>query len=116
MNALLARRLTLLSYAGLVLIVVLWYFLVDPPRFFTSTLLSVLYLGILLIPAYGLIKRRPRIYLWSSYLILIYFTHAVVESYANTEHRGFAIAELLLSIVYFVNASLCVRYERQGLL
>jgi uncharacterized membrane protein len=116
MNAQLARRLTLVSYAGLIITIVLWYFIIDPPRFVFSTILSLLYLGILLLPAYALIRKKPRTYLWSSYLILIIFMHAVVETYANHDHRGYAIAELVLSLVFFISTSLCVRYERQGLL
>jgi len=116
MNAHLSRKLTLASYAGLVITVVIWYFIADPPRFVFSTILSLLYLGILLLPAYGLIRKKPGTYMWSSYLILLVFMHAIVETYANSEHRGYAITELVLSTVYFISASLCVRYERQGLL
>ncbi len=116
MTAQLARKLTLTSYAGLVVTVVLWYFIADPPRFVFSTILSLLYLGILLIPAYGLFRKKPGTYMWSSYLILLVFMHAIVETYANSSHRGYAITELILSLVFFINASLCVRYERQGLL
>lgn len=116
MNAQLARKLTLTSYAGLVITVVLWYFISDPPRFVFSTILSLLYLGFLLLPAYGLIRQKPRTYMWSSYLMLLIFMHAIVESYANGEHRAYAITELVLSLVYFISATLCVRYQRKGLL
>jgi len=116
MNAQLARKLTLTSYAGLVITIVLWYFISDPPRFVFSTILSLLYLGILLVPAYGLLRNKPRTYMWSSYLILLVFMHAIVETYANSIHRAYAIAELVLSLVFFFSATLCVRYARQGLL
>jgi uncharacterized membrane protein len=116
MNAQLARRLTLASLAGLVITIVLWYFIVDPPRFVFSTILSLLYLGLLLLPVYPLLKKKPRAYMWSSYLILIIFMHAIVETYANSAHRGYAIAELILSLVFFISTTLCMRYERQGLL
>lgn len=110
------RHLTLASYSGTLITIVLWYFVYSPPRFVFSTVLSALYCGILLLPAYGLITNKPRVYLWSSYLILIYFMHAIVETYANTDHRGFAIAELVFSLVYFVSASLCARYRQRNLL
>lgn len=116
MNPQLARTLTLTSYAGMVITVVLWYFIIDPPRFVFSTILSLLYLAIVLLPAYALWKKKPRTYLWSSYLVLIIFMHAIVETYANGAHRGYAIAELVLSVLYFFSATLCMRYERQGLL
>jgi len=116
MNPALNRKLLMASYFGLILTIALWYFVFDPPRFMFSTVLSLLYLGILFLPLPALVKKKPRSCLWSSYLILLYFMHAIVETYANSAHRGFAISELVLSLVYFVCASLCVRHERQGLL
>lgn len=116
MSAQLARKLALGSYAGLVITIVLWYFVVDPPRFVFSTLLSLVYLGILLLPSYALLKKKPHTYMWSSYLILIVFMHAIVETYSNSDHRGYAIVELVLSCLFFFSATVCVRYERQGLL
>ena len=116
MNPQFARKLTLTSYTGLVITVVLWYFVIDPPRFVFSTILSLGYLGILLLPSYALLKKKPKTYLWSSYLVLIIFMHAIIESYANSAHRGFAIVELVLSVLFFFSATLCMRYERQGLL
>lgn len=116
MNPVVARWLTLASYIGLLLTVLLWYFFIDPPRFIFSTILSISYLGILLLPAYPLVKNRTQVYLWSSYLILIFFSHAIIETYANSEHRGYAITELVLSGFYFISASICVRYVRKGLL
>ena len=116
MNAQLARKLALTSYTALAMTIILWYFIIDPPRFVFSAILSLLYLGLLLLPSYALLKKKPRTYLWSSYLMLIFFMHAIVETYANSGHRGCAIAELVLSLLYFFSATLCVRYERQGLL
>lgn len=116
MTPALARQLTLASYAGLLLTVILWYFVLDPPRFVFSTILSVAYLGILCLPAYALFRRHSRVYLWSSYLILIFFSHGIIETYANAEHRGLAIVELFLSSAYFIFATICVRYARKGLL
>lgn len=110
------RIVARLSYIGAVLTIVLWYFVFSPPRFGFSTVLSLVYCGILLLPAYGLLRDRPRVYLWSSYLILLYFMHAIVETYANHAHRSLAIAELVFTLVYFVSASLCARYQQRGLL
>lgn len=111
-----ARWLTLGSYVGLLILIILWYFIIDPPRFVFSTILSIAYLGVLLLPAYALFKNKPRVYLWSSYLMLIFFSHAIIETYANSEHREFAMTELVLSSMFFICATICVRYVRKGLL
>lgn len=114
MNPQLIRRLTLASYTGLVINIILWYFISDPPRFIFSTILSLLYLVLLLLPAYGLLAKKSGTYMWSSYLILLVFMHAIVETYANHAFRGYAIVELLLSLVFFTGTTLCVRYVRRG--
>jgi len=107
------RRITLTSYILLLLHIFVWLFVVSPPQNKTFALLSSIYLLLLLLPWQQLLAHNPRVYMWSGYLILIYFTHAVVESYANTEQRGFALIELLLTIVYFISATMCYRYSRQ---
>ena len=107
------RRLSLISYFLLFLNIAIWFFIASPPANKTFALLSIIYLLILSLPWPSLVAANPRVYLWSSYLILLYFVHAVVESYANVEYRGFALAELSLTIIYFISATLCYRYNRQ---
>lgn len=116
MNPQLARVLTLTSYVALIINLILWYFISDPPRFVFSTILSLSYLLLVLLPAYGLLRNKPSTYMWSSYLILLVFMHAIVETYANQAFRLYAIVELLLSLVFFVSTTLCARYARKGVL
>ena len=72
-----------------------------------------MYLLVLLWPWQQLVANNPRVYMWSSYLVLLYFTHAVVETYANDDARGYALIELVLTIIYFVSSTFCYRYSRQ---
>ena len=106
------RQLTLTSYFLLILHITFWFFVADPPVNKSYALLSVIYLLVLLWPWQQLVTNNPRVYMWSSYLILLYFTHAVVETYANNEARGYAFIELVLSIIYFVSSTFCYRYSR----
>lgn len=107
------HRVVLASYTGLLLTLCSWYFVFDPPQYTFSTVLRVLYLAVLLLPLKSLLRRNPRVYLWSSYLMLVYFSHGVIETYANVEYRLFAVLELLFSIAYFVAATLCVQVARR---
>lgn len=108
------RKLVLLCYFGMIITIALWYLVFDPPHHIASAVLSLLYLGILLLPLNGLLRNKPGSCQWSSYLVLLYFMHAIVETYANAAFRGFAISELVFSLGYFFSATLCVRHERQG--
>ena len=110
---LLWRKITILSYVLLILHIAYWFFIVSPPENEITVIFSTLYLLLLFLPWKQLLNKNPRVYMWSSYLILLYFTHAVVESYANSEQRGYALVELLLTISYFVSATFCYRYSRQ---
>lgn len=104
---------TMISYLGLITTIIVWYFFVSPPQHKLELILSSLYLLVLFLPAPGLLKKSNRVFMWSSYLILIYFIHAVVETWANDEERIYALFELVLSCIFFVAATMCFRYSRQ---
>jgi len=107
------RQLTLIRYFLLLTHITLWLFVADPPTNKSIALLSITYLLILILPWQSLVADKSRVYLWSSYLILLYFMHAIVESYANSDARIFAIIELVLTLCYFVSSTFCYRYSRQ---
>ena len=106
------HRVSLISYLGLLFLIGFWYLYISPPEHTIFWILLVAYILILLIPAPGLFKKQPRVYMWSSYLMLIYFSHAVIESWANDAERVYALIELILSSMYFVAATMCVRYVK----
>jgi uncharacterized membrane protein len=106
-------KLTVGSYISLFSLLIIWYGIVSPPQYILSGIFTVLFIGLLLLPARDLFRKNPRVYMWSSYLILIYFSHAIIESWANDTERFYALAELLLSGVYFVGATLCYRQTRK---
>lgn len=107
------RRIAVTSYVLLILFIATWFFIITPPQNKTFVLLSSIYLLLLFLPWQQLMEGNPRVYMWSGYLILLYFTHAVVESYANAEERGYALVELVLTITYFISSTYCYRYARQ---
>lgn len=59
----------------------------------------------LLLPLFGILKGRRYTYQWSTMLILAYFAEGIVR--ATTEHglsQALAVAEMLLSLIFFVAA------------
>ena len=107
------HKITLFSYVGLLVTIIVWYFFISPPQYTLSVIFSVTFVVILLLPAAGLLKQQTKVYMWSSYLILIYFLHAIIETWANADERVLAILELFFSCLYFIAATLCFRYSRQ---
>lgn len=65
----------------------------------------------LLLPLFGVLRGRRYTYQWSSMLILAYFTEGVVRAWSD---RGagqvLALAEILLSVVFFTAAILYARF------
>lgn len=107
------HNITLLSYVGLIITIVVWYFFVAPPQHTYSLILTVTYVLVLLSPAVSLLKKSLGVYMWSSYIMLIYFGHATIELWANEDEKVYAFLELVLSSVYFVSATMCYRYAKQ---
>jgi len=104
---------SLFSYVGLIITVVVWYFFISPPQHTYSLILTVTYVLVLLSPAVGLIKKSLGVYMWSSYIMLIYFGHATIELWASADEKIYALLELVLSSIYFVSATMCYRYAKQ---
>ena len=105
-----SRYLTLLSYFALVVILVVWYGLLSP-----APVLLVLLLLPLVFPLKGLLQRNPYTHAWSSFLILIYFIHGIIEAYANPTVRILALLEILISVSFYTGAVLFARLRGREL-
>lgn len=109
------HNITLISHIGLLITIIIWYFFISPPQHTLSVIFSICYVLILLLPVPGLFKKTSSVYMWSSYLMLIYFAHGIIEAWANTivEEKVLAFIEMGLSSIFFVAATMCFRYARQ---
>jgi len=109
LDSLFYRRLTLVSYVGLILLFLYWilFFIESSPT--PTYLLLVIAIGPLLFPLYGLLKGSPYTYAWCHFLALAYFIHAVVEAYANDLTRHLALLETALSVGFFIGSIYYVR-------
>lgn len=105
-----SRYLTLISYFALIGLLLGWYGLYD-----ANPVALVLLLLPLLLPLRGLLKGEPYTFAWSSFLILIYFIHGVVEAYANPAVRLLALFEILLSVAFYTGAVLYARLRGREL-
>ena len=105
-----SRYLTLLSYFALVAVLVIWYGLVFP-----APVVLILLLLPLVFPLSGILKGKPYTHAWSSFLILLYFIHGVVEAYANPAARMLALLEVLISVAFYTGAVLFARLRGREL-
>jgi len=101
--------MALSGYFGLFMLLMLWPTLLAPPSRFPVALLLIVTVTPLLLPLRGLLKENLRSCAWSAYISLIYFTHGTMEAFANPLQRGYAILEIIFSLLLFLGASLYIR-------
>ena len=67
----------------------------------------------LLLPLFGVLRGKRYTYQWSSMLILAYFMEGVVRAWSERgAGQALALAEIMLSVVFFTAAICYVRFTR----
>ncbi len=103
----LAHAATLGGILLLMGLLILWYGLLHPaPVWLAIWILPLLF------PLRGLIRGRAYTHAWTSFLILAYFIHGVVEAWANPAARLLAALEIVLSVTVYLGAILFARWSR----
>ncbi len=106
----LARTLTLSAYFNLLILVTVWHAWLYPSAYFPVALVLLVTAVPLLLPLRGLLHGRPASHLWTSFLMLLYFMHGVVEATANPVQRFPALLEVLFSLLVFLAAAFYTRW------
>ena len=65
----------------------------------------------LLVTLPGLLQARPRALVWASLVVLVYFTHGVVEAWAGPRRLP-ALLEIVLACLTFAGCALEARARR----
>lgn len=115
------QGLALGFYLALIVLVLLWEGWLAPapkaPPGFWLTFKGVL----LLLPLFGMLRDRPRSYLWASLLVMLYFMEGVMLIYLHhTEALAlhnvlpYALLETVLTLGFIVAAGFYVRAARVG--
>lgn len=113
------QGLALGFYLMLIVLVLLWEGWLAPapkaPPGFWLTFKGVL----LLLPLFGMLRDRPRSYLWASLLVLFYFMEGVMliylhraETLALHNALPYALIETLLTLGFIVSAGFYIRAAR----
>jgi uncharacterized membrane protein len=113
------QRIALASYLLLILLVVLWEGWLAPapkaPPGFWLTLKGTL----LLLPLFGMLRDKPRSYLWASLLVMLYFMEGTMllylhraEGFALHSVLPYALLETMLTLAFIASAGLYIRAAR----
>lgn len=106
--------LTLSGYFSLLLLLIIWHGFISPAEK-QPWLLVAFIIAPLLLPLPGLLKEKPYTYAWTSFVVLLYFMHGIVESWANDNDRLYAIIEVFLSVQVYTGAIYFARLQGRAL-
>jgi len=111
---LIANRLFLGSLTSIVLLIflnLLWEIGFNPIHHKPTWL--VLKSMVLLIPFIGILKKNRYTFQWSSMLMMLFFIEGVVRFYSEfSPSREFALAQIMLSLSFFIFSIFYCRYTR----
>ena len=79
----------------------LWHALLPVPAGSNNWILAVIALIPLLAFTKGIMKINHASLMWGAFLIMIYFSIGVMETWSNPDQRMAAIIQIVLSCLYF---------------
>lgn len=106
--------LTLSGYFALLLLLVIWHGFLFPANKQPWLILGFI-VAPLLFPLKGLLNEKPYTYAWTSFVILLYFIHGIVEAWANDNERVYAVIEIYLSVQVYIGAIYYARLQGRAL-
>ena len=109
------RYLAMYSHLGLLLWMVIWYFLLPMTADYSVTFKILVYIVPLLLPLPGILQGKPYTYAWASFIVLLYFLHSITVIYAEPSQMLYAIIELFLAVGMFIGCSGYARLRGQEL-
>ncbi|WP_286267158.1 DUF2069 domain-containing protein [Thalassotalea atypica] len=108
------RRIAKIGYFGLLILMPLWLFVINPGSL--SPLLSFgLFILPLLLPMRGIILGKPYTYAWANFVVLIYFLHSLTTLWVNPEETFLASLEFVLSALMFFGATYYAKFRGKEL-
>lgn len=108
---LLAHRLTLVGYWGLVLLIPTWNLWWYPSEIFSNKVVTIFWLTPLVFPMFGLLKGKAYTHAWSGFIAVIYFCHGFA-TLITSENEYIPIAlEIIFSSLFLFGGMYFARWR-----
>ena len=114
-KTLIARTAAQIGGFGLALLLPAWILWLSPPVNWNPWFLLALATLPLLPALSGLLSGRTYTVAWSGFLALLYFSHGVVEAWADADVRLLALTEVVLAVMLWTGGVIYVRWRSQEL-
>lgn len=110
----LTHQLTLGFLLASLLLFGLWYLLIQPPPTAPPLLIALFHIIPLALFLPGIIKRKPRSYVWLCFFILLYFCEGVLSAFLLPTIQGWlGLTQCLLITALFCTAMYAARWNSQ---
>lgn len=96
------------SYLGLISSISLWTLWIAPPEVDNPALIWLVQVVPLLLPALGLLQKKPRSFIWLCFIVLFYFSASVIAIYQDITGL-YGWLRTGFSLVLFISAMLASR-------
>lgn len=112
---LLAHRITLIGYFGLIIFIPIWHLVWFPSTQFNNEVITGFWLFPLIFPMVGLIKGKAYTHAWSGFLAVIYICHALTCLVTNLNEWPAILIELILSSMFLFGGMYFAKWRGEQL-
>jgi len=112
---LLAHRLTLVGYFGLILLIPVWNLWWYPSEIFSNQVLTGFWLVPLLFPGYGLLKGKAYTHAWSGFIAVIYICHALASLVTSLPEIFPILLELIFASLFLFGGMYFAKWRGEQL-
>ncbi len=105
------RWSSLLSYLGLLVLVLAWNTLISPSQRYPTGMILLATALPLLFPLRGMLYGKAYTHAWVSFLALYYFMLGVGDAWSDPQDRPYGIAMVVLSSNLFICSMFYARYR-----
>lgn len=109
------KKIALSSYFSLLILMPLWLLYLNPSEGLSPALSLCLFTLPLLFPFKGLVTGNPYTYAWSSFILMIFFSHSLTTLWVSPEDIIWASLELLFTSTMFLASTYYAKYRGQEL-
>jgi uncharacterized membrane protein len=98
------KHLALTSYFGLMITLICWITLGEHSENYPTAAFLLIALVPLLFPLRGLLHGRPYTHAWTTFLMLLYFSHGIGEFYSTEGFSLYPSLEIFFSFITFTSS------------
>ena len=108
---LLAHRITLLGYWGLVFLIPIWNLWWYPSNIYSNKTVAIFWLIPLIFPMFGLLKGKAYTHAWSGFIAVIYICHGLASLVTSLNEFVPIILEVIFASMFLFGGMYFARWR-----